>query len=102
MAKTKFSFNISLGLRHHPCVLDFQSTIGFGWEPWHLDCDYHFYISDDKMHDNLFLQHCFGIHMQILQSHNYPMPMEHIVFSYGYFSQFKSERYVFMFHVICH
>ncbi len=24
--------------------------------------EYHFYINDDKVHDNLFLQHYFGLH----------------------------------------
>jgi len=30
--------------------------------------EYHLYISDDKIHENLFLQHFFGLHMQVLQS----------------------------------
>ncbi len=43
-----------------------------------VDCDgnpnskivieYHFYISDDKQHDNLFMQHCFGLHKELLQT----------------------------------
>jgi hypothetical protein len=56
---------------------------------------YHLYINDDKIHDNLFLQHCFGLHMQVLQSQNYPMPMDHIVFLDGSSSNFKCGRSLF-------
>jgi hypothetical protein len=29
---------------------------------------YHLYISDDKIHENLFLQHFLLLYMQVLQS----------------------------------
>jgi hypothetical protein len=44
---------------------------------------YHFYISDDKQHDNLFMQHCFGLHKEFLQTQGQPLPIEHILFSDG-------------------
>jgi len=30
--------------------------------------EYHFYFSDDKQHDNLFMQHCFGLHKEFFQT----------------------------------
>ncbi len=57
--------------------------------------EYHLYINDDKVHDNLFLQQCFGLHNQYLESQGHPMPIEYIVFSYGCSLQFKCERSLF-------
>lgn len=58
--------------------------------------EYHFYISDDyKVNDNLFLQHCFRLDKQLLQSKNYPLPIKHIVFPDGCSSQFKCARSFF-------
>ena len=51
--------------------------------------EYHFYISDDKSHDNQFVQHCFSLHQAFLMQQTYPFPIEHIVFSDGCSAQFK-------------
>jgi hypothetical protein len=42
----------------------------------------HFYISDDKEHDTLFVQHCLMLHWQRLQNSGF-VPKEHWVFSDG-------------------
>jgi hypothetical protein len=34
--------------------------------------EYHFYISDDKQHENMFIQHCFGLHREFLQTQGQP------------------------------
>ncbi len=36
--------------------------------------EFHFYISDDRKHDNLFVQHCFGCHWNWLQRQNIQLP----------------------------
>jgi hypothetical protein len=51
--------------------------------------EYHFYINDDKSHDNLFVQHCFKLHWKFLGHQGFLLLVEHIVFSNGYASQFK-------------
>jgi len=48
---------------------------------------YHFYMCDDKVHDNLFLQYGFGLHKQRYKNLNHPLPIRHIVFSNGCSSQ---------------
>ena len=54
--------------------------------------EYHFYVSDDKTHDNLFVQYCFGLHWLFLRESGHALPVEHIVFSDGCASQFKCAR----------
>lgn len=51
----------------------------------------HYWISDDKAHDTLFVQHCLLRHWQWLQSHGC-RPDTHIVFSDGCSAQFKGAR----------
>jgi hypothetical protein len=51
----------------------------------------HFYISDDKEHDTLFVQHCLMLHWQRLQNSGF-VPKEHWVFSDGCAAQFKGPR----------
>jgi hypothetical protein len=57
--------------------------------------EYHFYVSDDKIHDNLFVQYCFGLHWLFLRESGHALPVEHIVFSDGCSSQFKCARSLF-------
>ena len=52
---------------------------------------FHFYISDDKSHDTLFVQHCFMLHHQWLQQLGIAVK-EHWVCSDGAASQFKARR----------
>lgn len=54
--------------------------------------EYHFYISDDKSHDNNFVQYCFGLHRDFLKEQGFLFPVEHIVFSDGCASQFKCAK----------
>jgi hypothetical protein len=51
----------------------------------------HFYISDDKSHDTLFVQHCLIEHWKWLADRGFK-PKEHIVFLNGASSQFKNCR----------
>jgi hypothetical protein len=44
---------------------------------------YHFYISNDYTHDNLFVQHCFKWHWTWLQAWNIKLPTEHTIWSDG-------------------
>jgi hypothetical protein len=43
----------------------------------------------------MFMQHCFGLHREFLQTQGQPLFVEHIVFSDGYSSQFKCGRSLF-------
>ena len=54
--------------------------------------EYHFYISDDKSHDNQFVQHCFSLHQDFLIQQGSPFLAEHIVFSDGCATQFKCAK----------
>lgn len=51
----------------------------------------HFFISDDKVHDTLFVQHCFMLHRDWLQQEGVT-PKQHWVWSDGAASQFKGAR----------
>lgn len=51
----------------------------------------HFYISDDKEHDTLFVQHCMLKHWKWLDQHGIN-PKQHVVFSDGSAAQFKNCR----------
>ena len=51
----------------------------------------HFFISDDKKHDTLFVQHYFGLHWQWLLRQGLELN-QHWVWSNGATSQFKARR----------
>ena len=51
----------------------------------------HFYVSDDKNHDTLFVQHCLLLHVEWLKQNNV-FPRRHYVWSDGAASQFKAKR----------
>ena len=51
----------------------------------------HFYIFDDKMHDTLFVQHCFILHNTWLKQKGHHF-QHHWVWSNGAASQFKARR----------
>ena len=51
----------------------------------------HFFISDDKKHDTLFVQHCFKLHWQWLLAQRLEVT-QHWVWSDGAASQFKARR----------
>ena len=53
--------------------------------------EYHFYISDDKEHDTLFVQHCFTIFFENLRSRGVKFE-NHFVWSDGCAAQFKSSQ----------
>ena len=57
--------------------------------------EYHFYISDDKTHDNLFVQHCFSLYWNFLSVQGFPLSFEHIIFSDGCATQFKCAKSLF-------
>ena len=50
--------------------------------------EYHFYISDDHMHDTHYAQHCLDIIYGSLKTHGVVM-YEHWIWSYGCAKQFK-------------
>ena len=51
----------------------------------------HYYVSDDKVHDSLYVQHCFLMHWEFMKAHGF-LPKNHIVWSDGCSGQFKSAR----------
>ena len=53
-----------------------------------LKTDYFYYISDDKIHDSLFVQHCLNIHWKSLHDAG-KTPTRHIIWSDGCSAQFK-------------
>ncbi len=50
---------------------------------------YHFYISNDCIHDNRFVQHCFRWHWTWLQAWNIKLPTEHTIWNDGCAFQLK-------------
>ena len=61
-----------------------------GSEPYLLK-EVHYYISDDKQHDSLYIQHAFMLHWNHTTSHGFE-PTNHVVWSDGCSGQFKSAR----------
>ncbi len=51
----------------------------------------HYYISDDKTHDNLFVQHAFTLHLGYMKSKGC-FPKQQPTWSDGCFAQFKCVR----------
>lgn len=51
----------------------------------------HFFISDDRKHDTLFVQHCFMLHWQWMKNKGLDAN-QHWVWSDGAASQFKAKR----------
>jgi hypothetical protein len=47
----------------------------------------HYYINDDKIHDSLFVQHCFALNWGYLKSKGCS-PKYHVVWNDGCFAQF--------------
>ena len=52
----------------------------------------HFYISDDKDHDTLFVQHCLLLHCEWLAHQGFDFLKRHWVWSDGCAAQFKAAR----------
>lgn len=52
----------------------------------------HFYISDDKEHDTLFVQHCLQLHIVWMQDKGFKTLKRHWVWSDGCSAQFKAAR----------
>ena len=64
-----------------------------------LCTEYHYYCSDDRKHDNLFVPKCFAVHWKYLKDHGI-FPTTHFVWSDGCAAQFKEARA--WFHVACY
>ena len=56
-----------------------------------LHTDYNYYISDDRVHDSLFVQHCLTLHWKALVSSKRCL-VRHIVWSDGCAAQFKGAK----------
>jgi hypothetical protein len=50
---------------------------------------YHFYIFDDKTHDNYFVQHCLLLHWEDIGKSGFK-PKQHFIWLDGCGSQFKN------------
>ena len=57
----------------------------------HVIKEYHFYVSDDREHDTLFVQHCFGLMYESFRKKGVSFT-EHWIWSDGCAGQFKSAR----------
>lgn len=53
-----------------------------------LNTTYYYYVSDDRKHDSLFVQHCLMLHWRQLKESRVP-PTRHVVWSDGCAAQFK-------------
>ena len=53
--------------------------------------EYHFYVNDDREHDTLFVQHCFGLIYDSFKKNGVSFK-EHWIWSDGCAGQFKSAR----------
>ena len=53
--------------------------------------EYHFYVNDDREHDTLFFQHCFGLIYDSFKKNGVSFT-EHWIWSDGCVGQFKSTR----------
>jgi len=51
----------------------------------------HYYVSNEKDHNTLFVQHAFRLHWEYLKSKRCH-PKQHVFWSDNYFGQFKSAR----------
>jgi hypothetical protein len=78
------SILVHISFRHNPEMDPYNE------DTWILN-EYHFYISDDKQHDSAFVQHCFGLHWNHMESNGYA-PQTHVVWSDGCAAQFKSSK----------
>jgi hypothetical protein len=65
---------------------------------WHVENEeplllkeIHYYVSDDRTDNSLFVQHCFMLNWDHVNSEGY-VPQNHIVWSDGCSGQFKSAR----------
>jgi hypothetical protein len=56
---------------------------------------YHFYVGDNKTHDNMFVQHCFKLCWEFLTLQGFLLHVEHITFFDGCTSQFKCANILF-------
>ena len=56
-----------------------------------LQTQYHYYISDDRVHDSLYVQHCLLLHWQSMVAVG-NIPSRHIVWSDGCALQFKGAK----------
>jgi hypothetical protein len=85
----------------HSCQLTILVHICYMWNLTYIaniDCGenkllvkYHYFILDDVEHDTLFVQHCFEQHYTHFTTCGI-YPNEHIVWSDGSITQFKSRR----------
>ena len=80
----QISILVHISFRHNPEADPYDE------DTWILT-EYHFYISDDTVHDSLFVQHCFGLHWDYLKAQNFS-PKMHYVWSDGCAAQFKSAK----------
>jgi hypothetical protein len=78
-------------LVHLTWKINFNFKIGDD-EKTRVITKYHFYILDDRTHDNLFVRHCFKWHWSWLQAQNIELLTEHTVWSDRCASQFKCAR----------
>jgi hypothetical protein len=78
--------SILVQVTYHPDIMEDDAEDGA-----QMIRETHYYISDDKSHDTLFVQHCFMQYWRWMQSRGF-LPSTHYVFSDGCVGQFKSAK----------
>lgn len=71
-------------------------TLNPEWDPLdskskRLRTDYFYYISDDPVHDSLYVQYCLTLHWQHMVNSG-KTPIRHVIWSDGCASQFKGVK----------
>ena len=98
--QSEYYFSKQITIMVHVCYRHAQSELDHVEstnEERTIKKEYHFYISDDKEHDTLFVQHCFTIFFENLRSRGVKFE-NHFVWSAGCATQFK---YSWTFYAIC-
>jgi hypothetical protein len=78
--------SILVQVTYHPDIMEDDAEDGA-----QMIRETHYYISNDKSHDTLFVQHCFMQYWRWMQSRGF-LPSTHYVFSDGCVGQFKSAK----------
>ena len=85
---TKCPFFVHVLYRHAQEIIDGRGSTS---ESHDVINEYHFYVSDDREHDMLFVQDCFGLIYHSFKNNGVSF-IEHWIWLDGCVGQFKSVR----------
>lgn len=84
-----FSYQVSIMV--HICFRHNLEADSYDEDTWLLT-EYHFYVTDDPMHNSEMVQYCFKLHWDYMVKEKYA-PKRHFVWSDGCAAQFKSSKH---------